>query len=278
MSKQKSPSSTGLNRPIGELFSRKPREEHVEHPAFAPTLPRVNLIPASVLDSLRVAKTVRIGLVTAIVLILAGAGVWLLQGSQIAAAQQRYDASVAQSEVLREQVKALSPISAMVTNLEAQQGLVATALASQPEASVIIEHLAAAGVATGSPTMTFDTISVTYSPIPAPGGQLNPCPDPDPFGTEIAVGCITFTASAGSRDQVATLLTKLEADPMFVGPYVSSSTVAAQTGQGSRVTFSGSAGLSPQALQTPLTQEQIDALLAPPAASASASPSPTGGE
>ena len=270
------PSASLLNRPIGELITfRRSRgaaaDQRITRPAFIPTLPSVNLLPDSVRQGIAVSK-VRKGAAAAIaLLVIAGGGLWWMQGQQIDQALAQRDAVVATGVQLRAKVQALSPIQAMVTQLENQQELVRTALAAQPQASAVITRLVKAGQQGTDPGIVFDSISVTYYPIPGPGGTLNPCPDPDPFGTEVAIGCLTFTARAVERDQVAALLRAMEADPLFVGPYVSNTTVAALA-DGQSVTFSGSAGISPEGLQTPLTDEQIQAILTPPTPSASASP------
>lgn len=271
---------TGIfNRPIGSLFKPSPKgkasEAAIDRPAFVATLPAVNLLPDVIRQDILVTKVRKGALLAIVVLLLAGAGLWWQQAQQIDQARAERDGVVATGVQLRAKVQALSPIQAMVTQLENQQELVRTALAAQPKAGPVIERLLAAGAAAGAPDIVFDSISVTYYPIPGPGGTLNPCPDPDPFGTEIAIGCLTFTARAADREQVAALLRAMEADPLFVGSYVSNSTVAALA-QGQSVTFSGSAGISPEGLRTPLTDEQVAVILAPPTPSASASPTAEG--
>ena len=264
-----------LQRDLGSLFSRRTAEAEVEHPAFSPTLPQVDLLPQSIRDSVSIAhirtNAIRIGLA----LVVVTAALWVWTGTLINQAAQELADVQAQGATLRASVQALTPIKSMVTQLEQQQELVNTALAAQPQADAVVEHLIAAGARTSGPAMAFDSIAVNYAPIPVPGGQLNPCPDPDPFGTEIAIGCLTFSATAGSRAQVAQLLDELEADSVFVGPYVSTSTIAATEGAGGKVAFSGSAGVAIEALRTPLSEEQVAAILTPPQPSGSPSPSPS---
>lgn len=269
-------STSILNRPLGELITlRRSRgsavDQRIERPDFAPALPSVNLLPDSIRQGIAVTKIRKVAAAAVVLLMIAGGGLWWMQGQQIDQALAQRDAVVATGVQLRAKVQALSPIQAMVTQLENQQELVRTALAAQPQASAVITRLVEAGQQGADQGIAFDSISVTYYPIPGPGGTLNPCPDPDPFGTEVAIGCLTFTARAVERDQVAALLRAMEADPLFVGPYVSNTTVAALA-DGQSVTFSGSAGISPDGLQTPLSDEQIQAILTPPTPSASASP------
>ena len=81
------------------------------------------------------------------------------------------------------------------------------------------------------------------------------------------MGCVNFSATATDRGQVSELLRVLEGDALFVGPFITSTSVSSSTepGQPTEVSFSGTVGLSPEILETPLTEEQIDAILNPPA-------------
>lgn len=276
MSGKKASSGGGLNRPIGSLFRRSHDDAPIERPAFVPSLPQVDLLPQGVRDSIAVRKIRRLTVLLVALVLVAGAAVWTMQTAPIEQAQsQLADVTTAAAKV-RAQVKALTPVQAMVTKLEDQQALVRTALAAQPRAAQVLSRLADAGSTAGTSTIEFQSVTITYYPIPAPGGQINPCPDPDPFGSELAIGCVTFNATAQTRAEVTALLNALEADPYFVGPYVSTSSVAQQA-EGEQVTFTGSAGIAPDALRTPLTAEQITEILTPPAPSASATPSPAPG-
>lgn len=262
----------GLNRSVGSLFSRQREDAPVERPTFTPTLPQVDLLPQGVRDSIAIRKIRRLTILLIALVLVAGAALWTMQTTPIEQAQAQLADVTATGAKLKAQVKALSPIQAMVSKLEAQQGLVKTALAAQPRAADVMSRLAAAGKTAGTSAIDFQSVTITYYPIPAPGGQINPCPDPDPFGNELAIGCATFNATAQTRAEVTALLNALEADPFFVGPYVSTSSVAQQA-EGERVTFTGSVGITPDALRTPLTQEQITEILTPPQPSASATPS-----
>ena len=108
--------------------------------------------------------------------------------------------------------------------------------------------------------MQFTTLSVAYRGIPAPGEPPNECPNPNPFDNMVAIGCLEFSATAKDRAQVSELLLSLEADPFFIGPYVSNTTSGGDAGV---ITFTGSAAISTDALVTPLSKDQIDAILAP---------------
>jgi hypothetical protein len=129
----------------------------------------------------------------------------------------------------------------------------------------VIQRLAEAGrTAAGNRDITFSNVAVTYRGIPVAGGVLNACPNPNPFGTEPTMGCVTFNASLADRQAVSRLLEVLESDPMFVGPYVTSTSVSVDENGVAGVTFAGTAGVSLDALESPLTPEQIEAIVNPP--------------
>jgi Tfp pilus assembly protein PilN len=243
-------------------------EENVEHPPFVPALPRVNLVPLAVHDSVRAGKLRRWFILASVLLIVSVAGIWYLQSSQISDAEQQLASAQATNSRITAAQKALDPVKGMYTEITRLQTLVDGTLASQPLSATVIRHLQDAGTNVGG--VIFDRAEVTYTGIPKSGTAVNACPNPDPFSTQITIGCLSFGATAQSRDQVAALLRALDQDPLFMGPYVTSSTVD-NSGPSPLVTFAGSAGVSLEALKTQLTKEQIQTILTPP----KASPEPT---
>lgn len=270
---------------LGKKESQEDLQERIERPPFEPTLPQVNLLPQQVKDSMAIARIRTWAIAAMAAIVLVGGALWWLQGSTIERAEADLAAATAENSRLRTDLEALAPVKQMYEQITRLQDVVTSTMASQPQAAVVIDRLAKAGAAAGGGDITFSSVDVTYQGIPAPGGTLNPCPNPDPFGTDITIGCLTFSANAGSREQVSALLRALEADPLFLGPYVTSTTTTEVTAgaQGNRtetvVAFSGSAGVSLEALQTALTPEQVDALLKPPTPdpTTSASPAAEGG-
>ena len=264
---------------LGKKDDGEDLQERIERPPFEPSLPQVNLLPRQVQDSITIAR-IRNWTITAVaaVLVLGGA-LWWLQGSTIERAEADVAAATVENTRLRADLEALAPVKQMYEQITRLQEVVTTTMASQPQAAIVIQRLAEAGDVAGGDEITFSSVDVSYQGIPAPGGVLNTCPNPDPFGTEITIGCLTFSANASSRDQVSALLRAMDDDPLFIGPYVTSTTTTevAAGPQGNRtqdvVAFSGSAGVSLEALQTLLTPEQIDALLTPPTPEPSATAS-----
>jgi Tfp pilus assembly protein PilN len=226
------------------------------HAPFVPSLARVDLLPASVAESIALAKIRRILAIVFAVLLVAGVGLWWMQGSAIQQAEERLAVAQSENEVLQAQIARLAPINQVFEQIRTQQEIVETTLAAQPRAADVINALIEAGDTGGTP-VRMSSISVDYRGVPVPGEVPNPCPNPNPFQTQVAIGCLTFTAIARDRAQVSEFLLGLESDPFFIGPYVSTTTVS---GDGT-VSFNGTAGVSTDALATPLSQERIDEIL-----------------
>ncbi len=252
-------------------------DEEVEHPPYVPVLPQVNLLPQDVRDSIVIGRIrSRLSWVGLLMIVVAG-GVWYLQSNQISLSENSVAQATAENQQLRTDVDALAPVKQMYEQITRLQEVVTSTLASQPQAAVVIERLAAAGDKAGSGQgIDFASIDIVYTGIPKAGQELNTCPNPDPFGAEATIGCIVFSASARDSGQVSDLLRLLEEDPLFVGPYATSLNVTDIEGAKGSVAFAGSAGISLEGLQTLLTPEQIDAIINPPAPepapSATASP------
>lgn len=231
---------------------------------FTPALPSVNVLPESVRAAIAVRRLVRRFALGGLLIIAISAGVWYLQSDQILQAERSVADATATNTKVRDDLAALTPVRTMYEQITRLQGVVTGTLAAQPQAQFVIEQILAAGTEAGGRDADFASIDVVYNGIPMPGDALNPCPNPDPFGTEIAIGCVTFNASMASREQVADLLRALESNPLFVGPYVTTSTVSSIEGEEDSVRFTGSAGISTEGLTTPLTEEEIAAIIAPP--------------
>ncbi len=237
-------------------------DEGVAHPPFQPRLPRVNLLPASVEVTFAARRVRRVLYAVGIVVALAFFAVWWQQSTSIADSERMLRAAQDANAQMRAQVDALAPVSALYNQITDEQALVATALASQPQAAAVVTRLLSAGAAAGS--VRFDSVAVQYHGIPEPGGTLNPCPNPDPFATDITIGCITVSGSGADRAEVSTLLTTLTVDPFFVGPYVNNSTIVQGADSDGRVSFTGTVGVSSRALTEQLTDEQVQTILTPP--------------
>lgn len=241
-------------------------DDAVEHPPFVPTLPAVNLLPAKVRDAIAVRK-VRRGLLAGALIVVLGAGaLWYLQGERITNARAILTAAQAESAALQEQVNSLAAVKAFDAELDSQRELVRTTLAAQARTTEIVQRLTRAGQSAGGGQdgIVFDSIGITYQGVPTAGAVLNSCPNPDPFGEQITIGCLTFSATAATRQQVSRLLEILEDDPIFVGSFVTSTSLSpAVDTEGASVAFTGTSGLSVDGLVTALTPEEIEAIVRP---------------
>ena len=267
----KKPKSSFWKRDLGSLG--KDDEEPIEHPAFVPTLPFVDVLPDRVREAILLRKVRRWLVTIAILVALLLGGIWYLQKAPIDTAE----AGLAEAQVMNEQLqasaKALVPVQEMYTQISSQQDVVRSTMASQPQAAAILSHMVTAAERASGKKIEFSSVNVNYQGVPAAGGTLNACPKPDPFVVDIAVGCVSFTATARDRNQVTAFLQAMEADGFFVGPYISVSSINdASEGERATVTFTGTSGVSTEALETPLTPEEITAILAPPTPTPVASP------
>ncbi|MDD2857401.1 MAG: hypothetical protein PHU75_01880 [Candidatus Nanopelagicales bacterium] len=268
--------ATDARTVFGLRLSRRDQpgiDDDVEREEFVPTLPQVDLLPQQVRESMAIARIRRIAALAAVLLLVIAGMLWFVQEPAIQSSEQSLATAQAINAKEQLQVQALSPIAQMVAQIKGQEQLVTSTLTTQPRASTLYGHLLLAARSTGAPTMRFSTLSATYLGAPAAGGSVTACPNPDPFAEQVAIGCITFSATAGARDQVSRLLVALSRDPLFVGPYVNSSMLAAQGAGGApaSVSFTGTVGITPAGLATKLTDQQVRTLLAP----ATPTPAPT---
>ena len=280
------PSSRGRSTPPPKRFwqfesrgSSKPSAVDVEHPPFEPRLPRVNLLPESVRESIAVRKIRRGFIMGLLGLLVVLVGLWLMQNGTILDAEGRLAAAQRENVTILNQVKALAPVGQLYQQITDQETFIQEALASEAVASAVLTELQAVA----GPSITYSNIAMTFTGVPDPAtasdpiGSLNLCPDADPFGTDITIGCIAFTAQGASRADVSDFLNRVAANPTFIGTYVTSTTVTNNVGGATQLSFTGSTGVSVEALKTALTQEQIDAILqaaqpAPAPSGAAASP------
>lgn len=251
---------------LSTLLSRRPTSGQASPNGAVsePALPAADLIPGMIREAIAARRARTVALLLAVIVLAFAAGTWTWWTAELDGKQRELAGVQATNTTLQTEVTALTPVETLVRQVEAQTGLLQEARASQPESVTIVDGLRTAARTSGP--VSLDSLSITFHPIPAPGEPLNPCPDPDPFAEEISIGCATFSASTDSRESISRFLQALEDDPLFVGPFVNTSSIAAQidTPASERVTFSGSVGVSTEGLRTPLSAEQIDAIVNPP--------------
>lgn len=260
MAKKKQPSSTPFWKL--EIGKKKPASIEVEHPEFTRSLPRVNLIPGAVRESITVRKIRRgyvFGFVGILVIVTL---VWLMQNGSILEQETRLTSAQNESATISNQVKALAPVEQLYQQITTQEAFITDAVASEAVTSSLLEQLRAVA----GPDIDYSSVSVAFTGIPKPElsahpeSALNECPNADPFGKDITIGCLTFSAQAPTRGDVSKFLVRAEKNAFLVGPYVTASTITQDAEGRNKLNFSGSAGISLDALRTSLTTEQIAAL------------------
>jgi hypothetical protein len=258
--------------------SRAPSDDSLEHTPFAPTLPQVSLLPSSVRESITITRDAKVLVLLLVILLAVGSAVWWMQGQAIDQAESDLARVQAQNAALQQEKAALAPAAQFYNEITSLENLVSTTLADQPQAQAILRRLDRAVADAGGPTaVEIVTAAITYTGLPTPGEALTDCPNPDPFASEITIGCLSFTATADSRSAVSDLLRSLEGDPMFVGPYVTTTTATGTSdAEQPTVSFTGSAGIDVTGLAVAPSPEQVDEILNPP--QATPSPSPTSAE
>jgi Tfp pilus assembly protein PilN len=251
---------------ISEILSRADDEEPQRLPLVA-QLPQVNLLPPAIAQSIALRKIKRATILGGFVVLLVAGLIWAVQIPAINTSQAALNNAQTLNQVEQAQLAALSPIAQMFTQIKRQEELVSTTMAAQPKAALISRRLLSAAASSGAGGIQFTTLSVMYTPPTSSDKAASACPDPDPFGSHLSIGCVTFSATARSRDQVSRLLIALGKDPLFVGPYVNSSMLAsAATGGSQAVSFTGTVGIAPSGLVTALSPEQKTKLMTNPVA------------
>lgn len=212
------------------------------HPA--PGLPRVNLLSQADLDRIAVRRLRQRFLAGGAALMVLVAAGWFVQHQRVNDAVKLVAVERAETARLSDQAAELTAIKTFVAGVNGQEQTVATTMAQEIFFSKVLSGLRAA-----SPIgTTMQSISVTVAPagavngavVAAPTGEAGVCPGPDPFRTEVVVGCVTLSGTAVSRAEVGELVTRLGGTALFVEPFISTTT----TGDSQAVTFSGSVGLS----------------------------------
>jgi Tfp pilus assembly protein PilN len=232
-------------------------------PAAHQTVPAVNLLSPWVFDALSVRRLQeRFAVVAVVLVMLMGAG-WAVQHLRTGHAERLLVDEQAASARLADRTKELAPVRTYVAAVLDQKTVAEKAMKDEVYTSRILTALERA-----TPRDTaVQSIGVKVTAPPGKGqgdqqvaandsGEASACPGPDPFHTRVMVGCVTLSGTAKSRSSVGRLVLNLGSDPLFVEPFISTTTA----GEGDDVTFTGSVGLSTRNYSR--RYADIDALLA----------------
>ncbi|WP_182524667.1 PilN domain-containing protein [Nocardioides dongkuii] len=215
--------------------------------------PAVNLLSPWVLEELRVRKIrQRFGYGLAALVVVA-AGSWGAQQLRLSDVQSDLDSEVFAGDTLRAQISELAPVSTYVGDVQRRAETVHGTMWTQVSQSDALSALQDATPQGAELTLVSFTSPATDGAVdPAAAvpsaellaetrGIVATCPGPDPFAARAVVACVTLEGTAPNRQAVSALVRDLGRDPLFVEPFVNTTTTAEGV-----VTFSGSVGLSPE--------------------------------
>ena len=203
----------------------------------------VNLLSPASFDRIAARRLRRRFVAAGLVLAIAVGAGWMVQHSRVSATERDVATAQAETSRLTNETHALAPVRVFVDGVAAQQRVAHTAMSGEVYLSRVLDGLRAALPAAAR----FDTLGVTVVPVDptgatdaTTGGAVPVCPGPDPFNTRETIGCVTLAGAAPTRAAVGDLVIALGRSPLFVEPFISTTTTA----DGSTVSFSGSVGLS----------------------------------
>lgn len=227
----------------------------LSRPVAHDPVPTVNLLSPWAFEAIATRRLRQRFVAAAVVLVLLlGAG-WMVQRLRVGQAEEALTAGRAETARLAAQTKELAPVRTYVATVDQQTVTVQEAMKNEVRLSRVLAGLGRAtptGAKVGSVTVTVSPPSggpgttaaaAPVTPTAAGDGEPSTCPGPDPFNTRVVVGCVTLSGSARSRASVGALVVSLGRDPLFVEPFISTTTTA----EGDEVTFTGSVGLSTKA-------------------------------
>lgn len=206
----------------------------------APTLPAVNLLSDSAFLRMAARRLRHRFTAAGVVLVLLVGAAWTVQHIRVSRTRTVVAVEQAETKRLTSQTQALAPVRVFVNGVALQQRTVEDAMSGEVYFSDVLD-----GVSDAAPVgARLATVAVTLvAPAATPGGAAgagSACPGPDPFNTRTVVGCVTLSGTASSRAEVGDMVVALGHSPLFVEPFISTTT----TGESDQVTFSGSVGLS----------------------------------
>lgn len=224
-------------------------------------IPVVNLLSPWVFEAMATRRLrLRFLIAAGVLAALVGAG-WAVQQMRVDRAEQALWVEQQQTSRLAGHTEELAAVRTYVAAVDRQKQLAQGAMKQEVYVSRLMSGLARA--ARGGADV--DTIAITVTPAVEgaagaeaaadPAGEAT-CPGPDPYSTRPVAGCVTLSGTASSRAAVGELVEKLGADPLFVEPFISTTTTA----EGAGLAFTGSVGVSTKAFSR--RYAKIDRLLA----------------
>ena len=204
-------------------------------------LPRVNLLPAEILEARRFRK-VQTGLGAAVVATtLVVGGLWFSADQEAAAEQERLDAAAASQTRLNREVAGLKPVTDTYRLVEERQRQLTTATAGE-----VLWSRYLTDISLSVPDRVRLT-SLTLAPITQTTESTGTAAAPSTVTTTPGIATLTFVGKALSHDDVAVWLDSQAKQQAFTNVTFSDSKRAAAT-TGGIVTFTSTATVTTAAL------------------------------
>jgi hypothetical protein len=207
-----------------------PEEIHAKTKQFQVRTPAVNIIPRSVLQEYRVAA-VRNKLIAAVVVMVV-ALVALFAFGQSLQSKGNAELEALESQILDAESKtqSLAAYQTYYNAIDMKRQELGKQLVNDVNVGDAISLVNQSAIESN---ISLDTVSVSLSGAADQG--VATCPSPDPFSTSASAGCISFSGSTSTRDDIGRFVESLDAIPGFDNAYIPSSTIG-ETGDGGPTT------------------------------------------
>lgn len=204
----------------------------------------VNLLSPWVLEELRVLRLRKRFVLATLALLLVIGLCWMGLKLQLHRAEQEVRSEENVTAGLSDQIETLSPVRTYVTDVEKRSRMVENVTGAEARFSLALAALADALPRTAS--LSSLTVKLPVGAVAGEEGEAV-CPGPDPFGgaTRELVACMEISGTADSRDDVSDFVRRLAQVPLFLEPFVATTT--RDTDQD--VTWTGTVGITTRALK-----------------------------
>ena len=228
----------GAKEPKPGKNSKQIRAAEINEPAA------VNLLSPWVLEELRVLRLRKRFLLGTLALVLVLGLCWMGLRLQLHRSEQEVRGEETVTTGLSDQIETLSEVRSYVTDVETRSRMVANVTGDEARFSLALAALADA--LPRSATLSSLTVKLPVAAVAGEEGEAV-CPGPDPFGgaTKDLVACMEISGTADSRDDVSDFVQRLDQVPLFLEPFVATTT--RDTDQ--EVTWTGTVGITARALK-----------------------------
>lgn len=216
-----------------------------------PVLPRVNLLPPSLVIEVKRRFMIRAFAVITSLIALAMAGIWFAQGTEIQIATTQVESREFETSLARAEVDRLKPIGAYFDQLQGRINIAAVMYMEQADYAGILTGLQAAapeGVTLNDISIEF--VSPSVAEAPTCGSDTSPFLDQ----SIRPLGCITFTGTARDTTVLTAFIEAVDTVDAVLYPFIA----PGQAGAAGEVTFTGTAAISPAASVAQAAAELVD--------------------